>query len=89
MHSTGLWPSHRERCGRLPRMWWTLSQLWIVFVSFLFVFFLLPAAERRSPIDHEHYLQKQVRPVAEPMLALLGLDFDQVIGDRTQLELPF
>lgn len=46
-----------------------------------------PAAERRSPIDHEHYVQKQVRPVAEPVLALLGLDFDRVVGDNTQLEL--
>ncbi len=46
-----------------------------------------PAEERRSPIDHEHYVQKQVRPVAEPVLAILGLDFDKVIGDDAQLEL--
>jgi DNA polymerase-2 len=46
-----------------------------------------PAAERRSPIDHEHYVQKQVRPVAEPVLTLLNLDFDRVVGDDSQLEL--
>jgi DNA polymerase-2 len=46
-----------------------------------------PADERKSPLDHEHYVQKQVRPVAEPVLALLGLEFDQVIGDRRQLSL--
>jgi DNA polymerase-2 len=46
-----------------------------------------PAAERSAPIDHEHYVQKQVRPVAEPVLALLGLEFDRVIGDDTQLRL--
>jgi DNA polymerase-2 len=46
-----------------------------------------PAAERRSPVDHEHYVQKQVRPVAEPVLSQLGLDFDRVVGDNTQLEL--
>jgi DNA polymerase-2 len=46
-----------------------------------------PAGERRSPIDHEHYVQRQVRAVAEPVLALVGLDFDRVVGDRRQLDL--
>jgi DNA polymerase-2 len=40
-----------------------------------------------GPVDHEHYVQKQVRPVAEPVLAVLGLDFDRVVGDATQLSL--
>ncbi len=46
-----------------------------------------PADERRSPIDHEHYVQRQVRAVANPVLELLGLEFDRVIGDDTQLRL--
>ena len=46
-----------------------------------------PADERRNPLDHEHYVQKQVRPVSEPVLALLGLDFDKVVGDDTQMDL--
>ena len=46
-----------------------------------------PAAERKSPIDHEHYVAKQVRAVAEPVLALLGLDFATVVGDARQLPL--
>jgi DNA polymerase-2 len=46
-----------------------------------------PASERRGPIDHEHYVAKQIRPVAEPVLALLGLDFDRVVGDLRQLSL--
>ncbi len=46
-----------------------------------------PAAERRHEIDHEHYVQKQIRPVAEPVLAILDLEFDKVIGDDAQLEL--
>jgi DNA polymerase-2 len=46
-----------------------------------------PAGTRKSPLDHEHYVHKQVRPVAEPVLALLGLDFVEVIGDRRQLSL--
>ena len=37
--------------------------------------------------DREHYLDKQVRPVAEPVLAALGLDFDQVVGDDRQMSL--
>jgi DNA polymerase-2 len=46
-----------------------------------------PADERRSEIDHEHYVQKQVRAVAEPVLTQLGLDFDRVIGDDLQMRL--
>ena len=46
-----------------------------------------PVEEVRSAIDYEHYVQKQVRPVAEPVLEILGLDFDKVIGDDGQLEL--
>jgi DNA polymerase-2 len=46
-----------------------------------------PAGERHAPIDHEHYVQKQVRPVAEPVLTLLDLEFDAVIGDDRQMRL--
>ena len=46
-----------------------------------------PAAERNSPIDHEHYVQKQVRPVAEPVLGVLDLEFDRAVGDEHQLDL--
>lgn len=41
----------------------------------------------RHPIDREHYVQKQVRPVAEPVLEALGLDFERVIGDARQMDL--
>ena len=37
--------------------------------------------------DYEHYLQKQLRPIAEPVLAVLDLGFEQVIGDDRQIEL--
>ena len=46
-----------------------------------------PAAERRNAIDHEHYVQKQVRPVSEPVLGILGLDFDRAVGDDAQIDL--
>jgi DNA polymerase II len=39
------------------------------------------------PLDREHYVLKQVRPVAEPVLETLGLDFEQVIGDARQIDL--
>ncbi|MEQ8484873.1 MAG: DNA polymerase II [Pseudomonadales bacterium] len=37
--------------------------------------------------DREHYLERQVRPVAEPVLQAVGLEFERVIGDDRQLGL--
>lgn len=37
--------------------------------------------------DREHYVSKQIRPVAEPVLEALGLEFDRVIGDDRQIGL--
>jgi DNA polymerase-2 len=44
-----------------------------------------PIDNIEHPLDREHYVVKQVKPVAEPVLATLGLEFEQVIGDRKQL----
>ena len=46
-----------------------------------------PVDAVQSELDREHYLDRQVRPVAEPVLAALGLDFDQVVGDDRQMAL--
>jgi DNA polymerase-2 len=46
-----------------------------------------PASERRSRIDYQHYVDKQLRPVAEPVLAELGLDFAKACGEDRQLDL--
>jgi DNA polymerase-2 len=46
-----------------------------------------PMDNLRHPIDREHYVLKQVRPVAEPVLETLGLDFEQVIGDGRQIDM--
>jgi DNA polymerase-2 len=46
-----------------------------------------PADDRRSPIDYEHYVQRQLRAVAEPVLALLGQDFGDADGSVKQLSL--
>lgn len=46
-----------------------------------------PAAARTAPLDYEHYLDKQLRPATEPVLALYGLDFAQLVGKDRQLKL--
>ena len=46
-----------------------------------------PMDNLQHPIDREHYVQKQVKPVAEPVLEALGLEFERVIGDSRQIDL--
>jgi DNA polymerase-2 len=46
-----------------------------------------PASENQHPLDYEHYIAKQIRPVAEPVLQLQSLYFEKVIGDDRQMEL--
>ena len=46
-----------------------------------------PTEGPHAPLDYEHYVDKQVRAVAEPVLTLLGLDFAEVVGDEKQLRL--
>jgi DNA polymerase-2 len=48
-----------------------------------------PLDNVRHPLDREHYVSKQVKPVAEPVLSTLGLDFERVIGDSRQIDLGF
>ena len=46
-----------------------------------------PIDNVQHPLDREHYVTKQVRPVAEPVLHALGLDFDRVVGDSRQFDM--
>ncbi len=46
-----------------------------------------PTDNIQHPLDRDHYVAKQVKPVAEPVLAALGLDFDVLIGDGRQLQM--
>ena len=46
-----------------------------------------PLDNRQHPLDREHYVAKQVRPVAEPVLETLDVDFERAIGDRRQADL--
>lgn len=41
--------------------------------------------EPTSTLDYEHYLDKQLLPVAGPVLTHLSLDFRRVIGDDKQM----
>ncbi|MDN4501681.1 DNA polymerase II [Alteromonadaceae bacterium BrNp21-10] len=36
-------------------------------------------------IDYEHYIERQIRPVAEGILGFVGLDFDQLTSDQLGL----
>ena len=45
------------------------------------------AAEQVHRFDIEHYVERQIRPVAEPVLDVLGLEFAKVIGDDRQISL--
>lgn len=46
-----------------------------------------PIDNIQSKLDREHYVVKQVKPVAEPVLDTLGLDFERVIGDVRQMSM--
>jgi DNA polymerase-2 len=46
-----------------------------------------PIDNVQSPLDREHYVVKQIKPVAEPVLDTLGLQFERVIGDVRQMDL--
>ena len=46
-----------------------------------------PLDNVQHPLDREHYVDKQIRPVAEPVLSTLGLDFERVIGDSRQIDM--
>ncbi|HEX7062758.1 MAG TPA: DNA polymerase domain-containing protein, partial [Woeseiaceae bacterium] len=48
-----------------------------------------PVGDVVHPLDREHYVVKQVKPVAEPVLSILGLTFERVIGDERQMEMAF
>jgi len=39
-----------------------------------------PSNARHAPFDYDHYVEKQIRPVAEAVLGHLGLSFDAIAG---------
>ena len=43
-----------------------------------------PAGARTGEIDYAHYVDRQIRPIAEQVLPYLGLAFDDVLDARAQ-----
>jgi DNA polymerase-2 len=48
---------------------------------------VLPGRPLPGGLDHAHYVEKVVRPVAESILEALGSSFDEAIGAPRQLSL--
>ncbi len=46
-----------------------------------------PTEKLRSPIDYEHYIEKQVRPIAETILNLYDMNFDDALRNSNQMSL--
>ncbi len=46
-----------------------------------------PVDNVQHALDREHYVAKQVKPVADTVLEILGIDFERVIGDDRQIDL--
>ena len=44
-----------------------------------------PASDRRSPVDHEHYREKQLSPVCDVVLPFLGTSFEEIAGTQRSL----
>jgi DNA polymerase-2 len=46
-----------------------------------------PEGFRESPIDYNHYVEKQLEPVADAVLAHLGTSFRAILGGERQMDL--
>jgi DNA polymerase-2 len=44
-----------------------------------------PTGKRTAPIDHTHYLEKQLEPVCDVVLPLLGTSFARIAGSQKSL----
>jgi len=44
-----------------------------------------PQQYRQSVIDYQHYIDKQLKPIAEAILPLLGKDFDELTSQQIRL----
>lgn len=44
-----------------------------------------PLEHHTSPLDYDHYVEKQLRPIAEAILPFTGQSFDELAGDQLAL----
>jgi DNA polymerase II len=47
-----------------------------------------PAAAPHAPPDYDHYIERQIRPIAEQVLPLLGLSFERALGAGADGQMP-
>ena len=38
-----------------------------------------------APLDYDHYIEKQIKPIAESILPLISLNFEQIANDQLTL----
>ncbi|MFT4309768.1 MAG: DNA polymerase II [Candidatus Woesearchaeota archaeon] len=43
-----------------------------------------PITRQENPIDYDHYIDKQLKPLANAILQTIGMDFDDIIKNSTQ-----
>lgn len=44
-----------------------------------------PVEGRTAPLDYDHYIERQIKPVADAILPFVGLDFDRIVGGQGDL----
>ncbi|WP_226661800.1 DNA polymerase II [Microbulbifer aggregans] len=44
-----------------------------------------PVDYRQSPVDYQHYIDRQLKPVADAILPFIDLDFDSLVGGQLGL----
>lgn len=44
-----------------------------------------PVEMHSAPLDYDHYIERQIKPVADAILPFIGLDFDGVVGGQGDL----
>jgi len=44
-----------------------------------------PLEYQESPIDYQHYIDKQIRPIADAILPFIGLSFERLTGTQMKL----
>jgi DNA polymerase-2 len=44
-----------------------------------------PIEYQASQLDYDHYIEKQIKPIADAVLPFIGLDFDAITSDQIEL----
>lgn len=44
-----------------------------------------PVEKRDAPLDYDHYIDRQIKPVADSILPFIGLSFDRIVGGQSDL----